>query len=139
MTDHISLAPDGAACRVLSRLYYMNGSATPDELLTALLQMARSKPTLQRMAIDPLVKRKLITIGKRTIQITPAGRALVESLPMQARIPAPAPTVRPGEFSAAKFYANISGREGAFDYLEHPSLMGDERVPYRTNVNGTKR
>lgn len=139
MTNHISLAPDGAALKVLSRLYQMNGSATPDELLAALLQMSRSKPTLQRMAIAPLLKRKLIEIGARTIQITPAGRSLIESFPNLSGVPAAQQTARPGEFNAAKFYSAISGRDGAFDYLEHPSLMGDERIPYRTNVSGSKR
>jgi hypothetical protein len=134
MTKYIGLAPDGAAFRVLSFLYHLGGTASADRLTHALWLHFRSKPSLHRVAIEPLLKRQLITLGKISAQIviTQAGRAMVESFPSQLPAVAVGPSAPIRGIDLQKFYANVGGRPGSLEYRDIPSLMCDERVPFRS-------
>jgi hypothetical protein len=87
--------------------------------------------------VGPLVRHGLIEDGV-ACAITPAGRALL-GLAVTDSDPAPVdlvppPVVPPFRPLQRRSTSPIVYREGAFDYRNSPSIMGGQRVPYRTQT-----
>lgn len=86
--------------------------------------------------LSPLSRHALISVEGNCV-ITPAGRAMlgeqvtadVDAEPAQLAQPRSVPPFRPLQRSSK---SAIVYREGAFDYRDSPSLIGGQRVPYRT-------
>jgi hypothetical protein len=134
MANYLPLALDGAPFRILHKLYLADDqSATLAQLEKILMNLVGSAAGFRKFVLEPLIRRDFIALKRHSLfQITDAGRRAIEVYP--SLVPATASKNDPApltSFSFVAFYSNIPNRPGAFDYRDIPSLIGDERVPYR--------
>lgn len=123
-----------AAHTSLRRLHAVGGSAT-QSVWYEVTGLDLTEREFANRVVSPLLRHGLVADGM-AYAITPAGRALIgEPLPAAADVhaevaqPRTAPPFKPLQRSSK---SAIVYRDGAFDYRNSPSLMGGQRVPYRT-------
>lgn len=125
-----------AAYNALDQLVQLGGSATFGQLTGAVLSYFRSARRFNELAIEPLVRAKLVRlIDRDEVRITAAGLAFIRPVDRSvtttsaiAGIKEP-PPFKP--LSSRHFASMAVRREGADDFRQYPSLMGGVRVPYR--------
>lgn len=131
-----AMAPDSAGFKVLMRLYELGGKATIAQLIETLWTEFRSTPRFHQIATKPLAERGLAmlrtTKKSESLEITPEGSLLVQRytsmLPRRRE-----GSLSSGELNVQKHLRWGDTRPGALDYRSKPSMMGGERVPFRSD------
>lgn len=140
MTTHARGPRRGCSAYVaLEQMIARGGKATYAQITPAMSVNFRSITSFEQLVIEPLILNSMARrLPSGEFEITDAGRAHVtvgESIkpnkPSGAGIVPPAvrPEFRP--LQPGRFVSSPDTRPGALDYRQYPSLMGDERVPYR--------
>ncbi len=123
----------------LEQMIARGGKATYAQIAPALAVNFRSITRFDQLVIETLTLNSMARrLPGGEFEITDIGRAYVTAgdavkptaKPENGIVP---PAVRP-EFrplQPGRFVSSPDTRPGALDYRQYPSLMGDERVPYR--------
>ena len=133
MSEHRLPRRGSMAFDALCALHRIGGMATAADWLAAAGGTVTWYQFAQR-ASSVLVRHGLVVEGA-AYEITNDGRILLGE--PAATMPTPEPQV-PEPYTAPPFrplqrrISTIVHRAGAFDFRNSPSLMGGERVPYRT-------
>lgn len=123
-----------AAATALQSLYNVGGKITISEWMRV-VKWKQSRMQFCRTVVDSLERAWLIQVSGEQCLTLPAARQYLgipssTLAPTQAEPVAPrtAMPFRPMQRSRSPMVI----RDGAFDYRNHPSRMGDASVPYRT-------
>jgi len=131
---------DSSAYWALARLYALGGKATVPQLISCVRDGTRNRKRFGQQVEQPLLVHKFMTIKGDAVAITALGRKFVEAcdklakaeaavqVPVEVKPPKPA-------LNLSKHFAGGPRRDGAMDYRDIPSLMGETRVPFRGETN----
>lgn len=126
------------AYQALEKLYALGGTVNfPDWVKAA--GWSGSASEFDRTVVGALTRGRHIFKGGNHYTITDVGIAHIGQVdrvePSQAII-APPTYVAPVQVLSARYRLGLAlMREGAFDYRNIPSLLGAERVAYRSSLN----
>lgn len=126
----------GSAPHTLLRRLLAIGGAATQAVWRDVAGLGLTEREFAQRIVSPLLRHGLVTDGL-AYAITPAGRAFIgealpdipQAAPAQIAAPRTVPPFKPLQRSSK---STIVYRDGAFDYRNSPSLMGGQRVPYRT-------
>lgn len=127
-----------AAFIALEQMIARGGKSTYAQIAPALAVNFRSITRFEQLVIEPLMLNLMMRrLPNGEFEITDTGRAHVATdgtskpkKPTDGIVPpAERPEFRP--LQSGRFVSSPDTRPGALDYRQYPSLMGDERVPYR--------
>ncbi len=123
----------------LEQMIARGGKATYAQITPAMSVSFRSMTRFEHLVIEPLILNSMARrLPSGEFEITEAGRAHItageaikpnKSSAADLVPPAVRPEFRP--LQPGRFVSSPDTRPGALDYRKYPSLMGEERVPYR--------
>lgn len=136
MTSHVRLQRKSNAHLVICRLVDLGGTAKLSSLIDVLSPENRRPYKIQNTVIDILVGLGFVVCERNVVKATAAGKdyagnQLSRPIPTcvkyvgKVATPRTAPDHKP--LNLARFSSAVY-REGAFDHLKIPSLMGSQRV-----------
>lgn len=139
MSRHHGPRRNTAAYRALAHLYALGGKANANQLASVSLAEFSSPKRFDKHVAAALLNFKMVRVTGDLFTITHLGRQFIASGDAIAQNPAAyigklAPPRVPSEFkplNPAIYTLAISGREGAMDYRQIPSLMAGQRVAFR--------
>lgn len=137
MTSHVRLQRKSNAHLVICRLVDLGGTAKLSSLIEVLSPENRRPYKIQNTVIDILVGLGFVVCKRDVVEATAAGKdyagsQLSRPIPTCAKYVGKVATPRtvpdPKPLNLARFSSPAVYREGAFDHLKIPSLMGSQRV-----------
>jgi len=137
MSEHRIPRAGGIARVALRELQELGGIASADEWRSTLVSRLSPRQFAERVT-STLKRHGYVEGNDNEYEITDAGRVMLgmrvaSAAKSKLQIATPR-TAHPFKPLQPRSKSAIVYREGAFDYRNHPSLAGEQRIPYKAGT-----